>query len=79
MLVMLSVFLIGYCLPSDENQVVYIHWRLLHNVGRSEGRKEWQRMALKVSVLNGVHLFNATLHLIVFQLFVLFSLQEGMV
>ena len=28
--------------------MVYIHWRLVNNVSRSESQKEWQRTAVKV-------------------------------
>ena len=36
---------------SVENNVVHIHWRLVRNVSRSEGIKEWQRTAVKVLVM----------------------------
>ena len=42
----------GHRDESTENSMVQLHWRLVRNVSRSEGIKEWQRMAVKVSIIN---------------------------
>ena len=34
---------------SYDTNMVHVHWRLVRNVSRSEGIKEWQRTAVKVS------------------------------
>ena len=41
---------------SYDTNMVHIHWRLVRNVSRSEGIKEWQRMAVKVSLINALNL-----------------------
>ena len=41
---------LGYQDGSFENTVVNVHWRLVRNVTRSDGLREWQRMAVKVKL-----------------------------